>query len=111
MSEASVRAILDEGAFFKGTLTFDGAVRLAGEFEGQVESEEGTLIIESTAKVRADIHVRILILSGSLKGSIRAAEHVSMHPPAHFEGEVISPSLQIEEGVCFEGTSKREKIS
>ena len=106
MSEAGVRAILDEGAFFKGTLSFDGTVRLAGEFEGQVESKGGTLIIESTAKVCANIHVRVLILSGYLKGSIRAAEHVSMHPPAHFEGDVISPSLQIEEGVCFEGTNE-----
>lgn len=105
---SSVRAILDQGSFFKGFLSFEGAVRLAGEFEGEIKSE-GTLIIESTAKVKADISVRCLILNGSLSGTVKAMEQVLMYPPAHFEGTVQSPSLKIEEGVIFEGKSLHER--
>ena len=108
MSDLNVRAILDQGTFFKGHLSFEGAVRIAGEFEGEIKSE-GTLIIESTAQVRAKVQVRTLILNGYLKGEVRAIEQVCMYPPAHFVGTVQSPSLKIEEGVVFEGSSVHEK--
>ena len=68
MSEQNIRAILDQGADFKGCLSFEGTVRIAGHFEGEVSSPKGTLIIEPTAQVKAQIEVRILILSGRLKG-------------------------------------------
>lgn len=108
MSDLGIRAILDQGTSFKGTLSFEGTVRLAGEFEGQIQSE-GTLIIESTAKVKAKIRVKSLILNGFLDGEVQAIEQVCMYPPAHFVGTVQSPSLKIDEGVIFEGSSLHEK--
>ena len=109
MSEQNIRAILDQGADFKGCLSFEGAVRIAGHFEGEVDSPKGTLIIEPTAQVKAQIKVRILILSGRFEGEIQALEQVFMYPPAHFIGKVQSPSLKIEEGVIFEGSSSHAK--
>ena len=108
MSSANIRAILDEGASFQGLLRFDGAVRIAGKFEGEIESE-GTLIIETTGQVKARVNVRVLILNGRLEGEVKALEQVHMYPPAHFSGTVKSPSLKIEEGVIFEGSSFHAK--
>ena len=106
MSEASyIRAILDRGAVFHGRLSFDGVVRVAGEFEGEIKSS-GTLIIEPSGQVKADIQVQTLILSGRLEGKVQAERQVRMHPPAHFTGTVKSPSLKIDEGVIFEGSSQ-----
>ena len=110
MSEG-VRAILDQGASFQGQLSFDGAVRVAGEFEGEIQSPKGTLIIESEGRVKAKIHVQTLILHGFLEGEVKADEQVRMHPPAHFKGTVESPSLKIDEGVIFEGSSLHSKKS
>ena len=111
MSEESfVKAILDEGTLFKGVLSFEGTVRIAGQFEGEIWSEKGTLIIEPSGQVRAQVKVCCLILQGFLKGETEALEYVKMHPPARFAGTVRSPSLQIEEGVVFEGSSVHKKI-
>ena len=111
MSEvSSIRAILDQGAVFHGRLSFDGAVRIAGEFEGEIKSG-GTLIIEPSGRVKADIQVQTLILSGRLEGKVQAQRQVCMHPPARFTGTVKSPSLKIDEGVIFEGTSQRYEKS
>ena len=109
MSEQNIRAILDQGASFKGLLSFEGAVRIAGCFEGEINSPKGTLIIEPTAQVKAQAKVRVLVLSGRLEGDIQALEQVFMYPPAHFTGKVQSPSLKIEEGVIFEGSSFHAK--
>lgn len=109
MSESSsIRAILDQGAFFEGKLSFDGTVRIAGSFKGEIQSK-GTLIIDSTAKVEATIDVKNLILYGNLTGDVKAFEQVRMYPPACFTGNVQSPSLKIEEGVIFEGSSKHDR--
>ncbi len=112
MSEKNlVRAILDEGAFFKGVLSFEGAVRIAGRFEGEIWSEKGILIIEPSGQVKARVKVCCLVLQGFLEGDVEALEQVKMHPPARFVGTVQSPSLQIDEGVVFEGSSVHKKKS
>jgi len=104
-----VRAILDQGTSFQGQLSFDGVVRVAGEFKGEVQSPKGTLIVESGGKVKAKVYVQTLILHGFLEGEVKASEQVRMHPPAHFVGTVESPSLKIDEGVIFEGSSLHSK--
>jgi len=50
-----------------------------------------------------------LILNGNLKGDVKASEKVVMYPPAHFIGSVEAPTLKIEEGVVFEGSSLHAK--
>lgn len=107
----NVRAILDQGTSFQGQLSFEGVVRVAGEFEGEVQSPKGTLIIEPEGKVKAQVHVQTLILHGFMEGEVKASEQVRMHPPAHFRGTVESPSLKIDEGVIFEGSSLHSKKS
>ena len=109
--ENFVRAILDQGASFKGVLSFEGTVRVAGKFEGEILSKNGTLIVESSGQVKARVKVCRLVLQGFLEGEIEALEQVKMHPPARFVGTVQSPSLQVDEGVVFEGSSVHKKKS
>ena len=109
MSE-EIQAILDKGTCFKGNLSFEGVVRIAGSFEGDITSS-GSLIIEETGRVKGKIEVHSLILHGFLEGDVKALKQVCMIPPARFIGKVESPSLKIEEGVIFEGSSLHAKKS
>ena len=81
-------------------------MRVGGAFKGLIEAQ-GTLIIESTAKVEAVVKVDHLILLGELSGKVLARKSVLMEPPGRFLGEVSTPSLSIKEGVFFEGSSKK----
>ena len=102
----ALQVLLEEGASFEGELRFKGTARLSGKFKGRIFGE-GTLVIDAQARVEADVKVNHLILLGSLKGEVIAQKQVLMEPPAHFQGEVIAPSLSIKEGVSFEGSSKK----
>lgn len=108
VSEAALQnqitALLDHGASFDGRLTFEGTVRIGGQFRGEIFTND-TLVVNPGAFVEAQIEAETVIISGTVKGNIFARRRVLMHPPAVFQGTVTTPSLRIDEGVVFEGAS------
>ena len=108
VENSQVTALMDQGASFSGRLTFEGTVRIGGKFEGEIYSND-TLVINPSAKVEAQVEADTVIISGYVKGNIFARTRVIMHPPAVFIGTVTTPSLQIDEGVVFEGASYMPK--
>ena len=101
ISAGQVTALLDHGASFEGRLSFEGTVRIGGQFSGEVFTND-TLVINPGAKVEAQIEAETVVISGLVKGNIFARRRVIMYPPAIFKGTVTTPSLKIEEGVVFE---------
>ena len=98
-------ALIEEGAKFEGNLSFQGMARIAGVVNGSIFSND-TVIISEGALVNADINANIILISGSVKGNIKATSRVEIVRPARFEGTIVTPSLIIEEGVIFHGTTK-----
>lgn len=107
-SRNEICAIIEEGCRFEGNLSFSGVVRIAGVVSGSVYSND-TLIISEGAVINADINANVVIISGSVKGNIKASSRVEIRRPARFEGTVVSPSLIVEEGVIFHGTTKMKE--
>jgi cytoskeletal protein CcmA (bactofilin family) len=101
-------ALLDLGASFEGRLTFEGTVRIGGEFKGEIFTKD-TLVINPGARVEAQVEADVVIISGEVTGHVFARRRVIMHPPAVFRGTVTCPSLRIDEGVRFEGASYMPK--
>jgi cytoskeletal protein CcmA (bactofilin family) len=108
IERGQLTALLDVGASFEGRLTFEGTVRIGGEFKGEIFTKD-TLVINPGAKVEAQVEADVVIISGDLTGHVFARRRVIMHPPAVFRGTVTSPSLRIDEGVMFEGASYMPK--
>lgn len=109
LSPGQVTAVLDKGSTFEGQLTFEGTVRLAGKFKGEIFTSD-TLIIDSGASVEGQIEAGMVIICGHVNGNIFARHRVVMHPPAIFKGSITTPSLRIDEGVVFEGASYMPKM-
>ena len=63
------------------------------------------VIVGSTGKVEAEIHVSSLIVLGWVKGNIFASKRVEVLAGGRVEGSVSSPVLVIEEGCQFNGSS------
>ena len=104
-----ISAIIAEGCKFEGNLSFNGVARIAGIVNGSIFSND-TLIISEGAVINADINANIILISGTVTGNIRAGSRVEIRRPARFEGTVTAPSLIVEEGVIFHGTTEmREK--
>ena len=100
--ESSIKAYLGVDAIFKGTLSFEGTVRIDGKFEGNVKTND-TFIIGETGDVVADINAGIVICKGRMKGSIVASKKIEMHPSSKIVGNVKTPALNIELGAVLDG--------
>lgn len=109
LEKREIKAFLGPGSHFEGKLAFDEIVRLDGAFRGEITSRD-TLIVGETAELQAQVVVGSLIISGRLKGNIKAVTKVEMRSPAIIEGDVETPLLVVEEGVTWNGTliMKRE---
>lgn len=104
-SNNQICAIIEEGCRFEGNLSFNGVVRIAGNVTGSIFSND-TLIISEGAIINADINANVILMSGTVKGNIKATSRVEIRKPARFEGSIMSPSLIVEEGVIFHGITK-----
>lgn len=102
--EKSIRAFLGEGTEFKGVITFEGTVRVDGALEGEVITKD-TFIVGAAARVRANIQAGVVIIMGDVEGKIEAKEKCEIRVGSHVKGEIYTPSIYIEEGAVFEGTS------
>lgn len=102
---SNISALINEGCRFEGNLSFTGTVRISGTVIGSIFSND-TLIISESAVIDADINANVIIILGNVKGDLIASSRVEIKKPARFEGSVTSPSLIVEEGVIFHGTTK-----
>lgn len=101
----AVTGVIDQGCEFEGKLCFQGTVRINGIFRGEIYTPD-TLIIGEGARVQGQIDAGTVIISGEVSGSVKAKHRVEIHQPAIFRGDILTPSLKVDEGVIFEGSSK-----
>ena len=100
--EMPIKAYLGADALFKGTLSFEGTVRIDGKFEGVVNTKD-TLVIGETGDMQADIEVGTLVCKGNLKGAVVASKKIEMHPASKITGNVQTPAVSIELGAVLDG--------
>ena len=98
---------LARGFEFKGTLTFEGTVRIDGSVSGEIRSS-GTIILGEHAVIEGDVSAGTIVSSGKITGNVVATEKVHFLPTAVLRGDVIAPLVQMDEGVSFHGTCESE---
>lgn len=108
LEKREIKAFLGPGSQFEGKLVFDEIVRLDGAFRGEITSRD-TLIVGDTADLQAQVMVGALIISGKLKGNIKAVSRVELRSPARIDGDIETPVLVIEEGVTWNGSVTMKK--
>jgi cytoskeletal protein CcmA (bactofilin family) len=60
------------------------------------------LVVGEQGKVEADIKIGYIVISGEVKGTIRAAEKVEVHNTGRAIGTIITPKLVVQEGAYLE---------
>ncbi len=102
MARDEINAFLGTGTNYQGKLNFQGAVRIDGNFNGEVESE-GTLVVGKDACVEGVVRVGQLILSGRIIGEVTSRDKAVLHKTANLQGNLVTPVLVVEEGAVLEG--------
>ncbi|MGD9896856.1 MAG: polymer-forming cytoskeletal protein, partial [Candidatus Methylacidiphilaceae bacterium] len=98
--------VLTRDTEFRGTVGFTGELQLNGRLEGEILSEDGTLVIGDTALVKADIRAKKVVVRGQVFGNILARERLEMVGSARVFGDVQTGALAIEQGAVFVGKSE-----
>lgn len=114
-TETQMSGFIGKGVTIEGRLSFDGSVRIDGDFKGEIDAE-GLLIVGEGAMIEASITVGSAVICGEVKGDIDVKTKIELKPPAHIQGNIKTQSIVIEDGVIFEGNCimkgrKEEKIS
>jgi len=95
-------AFLGRGTRITGKVSFEGPARIEGQVEGEIVAND-TLTIGESSVLNAQITGTVVVINGKVSGDITAAKKLEIRTPGRFYGNVITPSLVIEEGVVFEG--------
>lgn len=98
-----VIAFVGKGVEFKGTITYNGTVRIDGFLDGEIHTE-GILLVGEEAVITAKISAGTVVSKGKITGDVIAKEKVKLMAPAILNGSVKAPVLSMEEGVLFNGS-------
>lgn len=97
------RAYLDKGCVVKGKISFKSSVRIDGEIEGEINSEDNVAIGEG-AVISANIKAVSIVVAGVVSGELNASQRIELYPSAQVLGNLTAPRMVIHEGAVFEGT-------
>ena len=97
-----VNSIIGVGSDFKGEFKINGLLRVDGHFQGTIETD-GKVLIGQTGEALTDIKARLVVVGGAVRGNIFATERVILLSTGVVNGNIITPSLIMEDGVTFEG--------
>lgn len=108
MDRGNMDGHLGEGIEVKGTLRFEGSVRIDGKFSGKILSP-ATLILGPQASVEGEIHVGEVAVHGTLRGQVVASERITIHGTGRVEADLKTRKLVIEQGAFFQGRCDMEQ--
>jgi cytoskeletal protein CcmA (bactofilin family) len=101
--DEEIVAFVGKGVKFKGGITYEGAVRIDGYVDGEIETD-GVLVVGEEAVISAKITAGSVVSKGKITGDIVAKQRVRLLASATLHGSVRAPIFSMEEGVIFNGT-------
>jgi cytoskeletal protein CcmA (bactofilin family) len=84
-------------------------LRINGHVAGKIFSFKGTLIVDGSAKVEAEIDVAVCVISGIVIGDVVGHERVEVGSGAVVKGNISTPKLSIKPGAVFQGDCRMLK--
>ncbi|GMO39242.1 MAG: polymer-forming cytoskeletal protein [Termitinemataceae bacterium] len=94
--------VLSSDIDFTGTLNFEKSFLVRGKLVGEIDAR-GILLVDDGAIVEADIRADRVVIRGSVKGDVFAAERVEITLTGRLEGNIDAPQVNMETGCVFNG--------
>jgi len=101
-SYSSINSTIGGGSSITGSLEINGGLRVDGYIEGEVKVT-GTLTVGHEGRIKGNVNVTHAVIGGTINGTIKADKQLELQNGSRIEGDIITKSLIIEEGVFFEG--------
>lgn len=102
-----LEAMIGPNSEFKGDIITQGTFRIDGKVYGVIIAD--SVVIGESGEVTGDIKARSVVISGSVRGNIKADELVDIKHTGQLLGDIYSRKLSVAEGGIFEGHSHIHK--
>ena len=102
-------AALGHSVRIKGEITGSEDLTIDGQVEGKIHLPEHTLTVGPNATIVADLTAKVVIVFGSIMGTIVAADKVELRSSASAEGAITCNRVAIQEGAKFSGKLETRK--
>ncbi|SFL83363.1 bactofilin family protein [Pelosinus propionicus] len=97
-----IETIIGKDTMMKGTITGKGALRIDGQFEGDINTT-GSIVIGENAKVTAQCKGMNATIAGVVYGNIDISEKLELLPTSQIYGDIKAGILSVGEGAIFKG--------
>ena len=97
-----VETLIGHTTTLKGSLTSSGALRIDGQFEGDIATT-ADLIIGEAGQVKATISAKNAMVAGIVTGNMDVNDKLELLPSAKVVGDLKVGTLIIGEGAVFKG--------
>jgi cytoskeletal protein CcmA (bactofilin family) len=94
--------VIGHEAYFQGTLTAKGSLRVDGRIDGSIVDAK-LVTIGKSGKIKGDVSCEICSVSGDIAGNVAALECIEVLSGAKLTGDLRAPKIIIEEGAVFNG--------
>ncbi|HKZ74041.1 MAG TPA: polymer-forming cytoskeletal protein [Steroidobacteraceae bacterium] len=103
---ARIDTLIARNTRIQGDVVFAGGLHLDGRVQGNVRAEPGTggtLSVSEHGSVEGSVEVASVVLNGTVKGDIHAAERVVLGAHARVQGNVHYGVIEMEIGAEIRG--------
>lgn len=102
-------AIIGQSIHIKGELTGNEDLTIDGTVEGNIELKENNLIIGQNGNIKADIHAKMVTITGEVQGNVNAEEKVEIRETGKLRGNIVAPRIVITDGAFFKGSVEMDR--
>ena len=102
LPEPPSSTVIAAGATVAGTLRGEGIMQVEGTVEGEIDLK-GAVIVTPTGMVKGPVTADVVRIAGRIEGNGTAQERVLLQKTGSLEGDMSTPSLEVEDGGKING--------
>lgn len=97
---------LGAGASWSGDLSFEGRLRIDGDFEGRIYSED-MLEVGRDGHIKGEVDVARAVVAGTVEGRLQVRESLVVEKSASIRGEIFMRRIRVAQGAAVEARVTR----
>ncbi|TFY99535.1 bactofilin family protein [Ramlibacter rhizophilus] len=110
-AQPPIKGLLAQGCRIEGQLRFTEGMRIDGQVVGNIHAvpeQPSLVVISETATVEGEVVADHVIINGTVRGPVRAAELLELQPRARVEGDVSYGAMEIHQGAVIVGLLRHD---
>ncbi len=97
-------SVIGESLHFKGELSAGEDLIIEGTVEGTINQGKCCLTLRPNGKIIANVNATKIFIEGNVDGDLHATVSVTVRKSGVVAGNIIAPTVAIEEGATFNGS-------